>query len=265
MHRIRRRYRRLNGRFIASAVAAGLLLAAAHGHVPPASGQTASMVQPGTATPSPAAAAAIAYARAQLGKPYVWGGTGPDAFDCSGLIQAAWPGGRRDDPPDLGRSVGGPAARIQPAARRPGVLSRERRDVGGARPCRAGDRRRPDDPGVRHRHSDRGFPAQRGWCGRDRRLRPPGRCVVKRGLVAGTVVSLIVAGAWSVCGGGDDGPGPAAAPVRHHPVASYLALAAAPTGNGAELFAVVAVIYAVCLFPAARRRARARGTGDGQA
>ena len=46
MHRIRRRYRRVNGRFVASAVAAGLLLAAAHGHVPPASGQTASMVQP---------------------------------------------------------------------------------------------------------------------------------------------------------------------------------------------------------------------------
>ena len=90
MHRIRRRYRRVNGRFAASAVAAGLLLAAAHGHVPPTSGQTASMVQPGTAAPSPAAATAIAYTRAQLGKPYLWGATGPDAFDCSGLVHAAW-------------------------------------------------------------------------------------------------------------------------------------------------------------------------------
>ena len=90
MHRIRRRYRRVNGRFVASAVIAGLMLAAAHGHVPPVSGQTASVVQPGTAIPSPAAAAAIAYARAQLGKPYVYGATGPDAFDCSGLTQAAW-------------------------------------------------------------------------------------------------------------------------------------------------------------------------------
>jgi peptidoglycan DL-endopeptidase CwlO len=33
---------------------------------------------------------AVAFARAQIGKPYVWGATGPDAFDCSGLTQAAW-------------------------------------------------------------------------------------------------------------------------------------------------------------------------------
>jgi cell wall-associated NlpC family hydrolase len=36
------------------------------------------------------AAAAVAFARAQLGKPYVFGGTGPGAYDCSGLTQAAW-------------------------------------------------------------------------------------------------------------------------------------------------------------------------------
>ncbi|MER7570500.1 NlpC/P60 family protein [Streptomyces sp. NPDC126514] len=33
---------------------------------------------------------AIAFARAQIGKPYVWGATGPDSYDCSGLTQAAW-------------------------------------------------------------------------------------------------------------------------------------------------------------------------------
>ena len=33
---------------------------------------------------------AITYALAQLGKPYVWGGAGPDAFDCSGLTMMAW-------------------------------------------------------------------------------------------------------------------------------------------------------------------------------
>ncbi|MFG2597090.1 NlpC/P60 family protein [Streptomyces sp. NPDC048462] len=32
----------------------------------------------------------LAFARAQLGKPYVWGATGPSSYDCSGLTQAAW-------------------------------------------------------------------------------------------------------------------------------------------------------------------------------
>ncbi|MFR9676270.1 NlpC/P60 family protein [Streptomyces sp. TR06-5] len=32
----------------------------------------------------------IAFAKAQLGKPYVWGATGPNSFDCSGFTQAAW-------------------------------------------------------------------------------------------------------------------------------------------------------------------------------
>ena len=34
--------------------------------------------------------AAIAFAEAQLGKPYVWGGNGPDGYDCSGLVQQAF-------------------------------------------------------------------------------------------------------------------------------------------------------------------------------
>ncbi|MBV2357879.1 C40 family peptidase [Streptomyces sp. J2-1] len=64
---------------------------------------------PGTPGPQPAAPApapldasvspdpravrvaqAIAFARAQLGKPCVWGATGPDSYDCSSLTQAAW-------------------------------------------------------------------------------------------------------------------------------------------------------------------------------
>ncbi|PJE94772.1 glycoside hydrolase [Streptomyces carminius] len=36
------------------------------------------------------AAKAIAFAEAQLGKPYVWGATGPGSYDCSGLTGAAW-------------------------------------------------------------------------------------------------------------------------------------------------------------------------------
>jgi cell wall-associated NlpC family hydrolase len=44
---------------------------------------------------------AVAYALAQLGKPYLWGGTGPDRFDCSGLTLMAWRAGGRQ----LGRTT----------------------------------------------------------------------------------------------------------------------------------------------------------------
>jgi cell wall-associated NlpC family hydrolase len=39
---------------------------------------------------SDAAATAISYTLAQVGKPYQWGAAGPDAFDCSGLVFAAY-------------------------------------------------------------------------------------------------------------------------------------------------------------------------------
>jgi cell wall-associated NlpC family hydrolase len=39
---------------------------------------------------SSAAAAAIMFALRQVGKPYQWGATGPDAYDCSGLVYAAY-------------------------------------------------------------------------------------------------------------------------------------------------------------------------------
>ncbi|MFI0411199.1 NlpC/P60 family protein [Actinomadura sp. 3N508] len=44
-----------------------------------------SMTPPGKAAPT-----VIAFARAQLGKPYKWGAAGPQAFDCSGLTYAAY-------------------------------------------------------------------------------------------------------------------------------------------------------------------------------
>lgn len=36
------------------------------------------------------AAVVVAFALAQVGKPYVWGAAGPRAFDCSGLVMAAY-------------------------------------------------------------------------------------------------------------------------------------------------------------------------------
>jgi peptidoglycan DL-endopeptidase CwlO len=39
---------------------------------------------------SGSAAAVVAYARAQVGKPYCYGGSGPGCFDCSGLTMMAW-------------------------------------------------------------------------------------------------------------------------------------------------------------------------------
>lgn len=43
-----------------------------------------------TTTARSAGQVAVDRARAQLGKRYQWGGTGPNGFDCSGLTQTAW-------------------------------------------------------------------------------------------------------------------------------------------------------------------------------
>jgi len=43
-----------------------------------------------TLTGSPAGNGAVQFALAQLGEPYLWGGTGPGAWDCSGLTMSAW-------------------------------------------------------------------------------------------------------------------------------------------------------------------------------
>jgi cell wall-associated NlpC family hydrolase len=88
MTRYRKRWRyrrRLDSRSAGAAVIAGVALAAlAHG------GAAAISARARGTVPSHAAAQAIAFARAQLGKPYVYGATGPGAYDCSGLVMQAW-------------------------------------------------------------------------------------------------------------------------------------------------------------------------------
>jgi peptidoglycan DL-endopeptidase CwlO len=51
---------------------------------------SSSPVSSGASAPSSAARQAVAYAKAQLGKPYIWGAEGPRGFDCSGLTMMAW-------------------------------------------------------------------------------------------------------------------------------------------------------------------------------
>ncbi len=54
--------------------------------------RSAGSTRPPAATPTPSnrGERALAFARAQLGKPYKYGAEGPNAYDCSGLAQAAW-------------------------------------------------------------------------------------------------------------------------------------------------------------------------------
>ncbi len=53
-------------------------------------GGTATVAAAPVAAPTMAAQIAVDTALAQQGDPYVWGGAGPDSFDCSGLVMYAY-------------------------------------------------------------------------------------------------------------------------------------------------------------------------------
>jgi cell wall-associated NlpC family hydrolase len=73
---------RSDRRLVGSALALGVGIAVLSGH--------GAAAMSGVRAPGRAAAEAIAYAQRQIGLPYLWGGTGPGAFDCSGLVMEAY-------------------------------------------------------------------------------------------------------------------------------------------------------------------------------
>ncbi|MFC5061469.1 C40 family peptidase [Actinomycetospora atypica] len=65
---------------------------------PAAAPAPAAKPQPEAAAGSSMAQSAISAAKSRLGKPYVWGATGPNSFDCSGLMQYAFEKAGKDLP-----------------------------------------------------------------------------------------------------------------------------------------------------------------------
>ena len=97
---------------------------------------------PRTARRPPRPRRSLAFARAQIGKPYVWGATGPSSYDCSGLTQAAWKAAGVELPRTTWDQVkaGTRVATADLTSGRPGLLLRRHQ------PRRHLHRRRHDDP-----------------------------------------------------------------------------------------------------------------------
>lgn len=71
--------------------------------------------------PNNSVQAVIDFACAQLGKPYLWGATGPDSYDCSGFTMAAWRQGGVNLP-HSSRAQYGSGTRVSRSDLRPGDL-----------------------------------------------------------------------------------------------------------------------------------------------
>lgn len=74
----------------ASGTTAGRSTRAAAGTSTWASTGSSATAATSSASASGRASAAISFAMSKVGGPYVYGGTGPRGYDCSGLMQAAW-------------------------------------------------------------------------------------------------------------------------------------------------------------------------------
>jgi cell wall-associated NlpC family hydrolase len=88
---------------------------------PPAKSKPAEPTGPPPGPPASGASAAVAKAKEQIGKPYEWGGSGPDSFDCSGLTSYAWRAGGRSLP-HSSRSQWSATTRVSISDLQPGDL-----------------------------------------------------------------------------------------------------------------------------------------------
>ena len=85
----RRSTRTARGAVLAVLTGAGLLLAPAAAQASAPGGPAVAAPVAPVAAPNGAAQTIVDTALAQLGDAYVWAGSGPDVFDCSGLTQYA--------------------------------------------------------------------------------------------------------------------------------------------------------------------------------
>jgi len=81
---------------------------------------------------------------------------------------------------------------------------------------------------------------------------------MRAALATATALSVAVTAAWAWTASLTIGPAPPLHLGRNL-AADYAQLAAAPTGNGWQLFAVVASIYTACLLASGWRRQRRDG------
>jgi cell wall-associated NlpC family hydrolase len=118
-----------SSRFLGFRRAAVVLVAGAGVALSPLPAQASASGGPSTATvaaapaaaTTPAAQTVVDAALAQRGKPYVWGGAGPNSFDCSGLTKHAF-AAAGIALPHSSRMQSTMGARVSKAALRPGDL-----------------------------------------------------------------------------------------------------------------------------------------------